>query len=108
MTPTQAIAMLDEQLADHGEDIALRHMAAGAAASTETVRAFVRGYKPDEVVGAMQQGDGKIAISPTGLVAPPKFNDKTVIGGSKVRNVQGVEEILLAGVIVRYNLQVRG
>ena len=108
MSPEKAIAMLDRQLAAHGEDIDLRHMASGAAASTETVRAFVRGYKPDEVVGAIQQGDGKIAVSPTGLVAPPKFNDKTVIGGSKVRNVQSVEEVRLAGVVVRYNLQVRG
>lgn len=108
MTPGQAIAMLDRQLADHGEDIALRHMSGGTAASIETVRAFVRGYKPDEVVGAIQQGDGKITLSPTGLSLPPKFNDKTVIGGTKVRNIQAVEEIKLAGVVVRYNVQVRG
>ena len=100
--------MLDRQLADHGEDVSLRHMTGGAIASSETVRAFVRGYKPDEVVGAIQQGDGKITISPTGLALPPKANDKTVIGTVKVRNVQGVEEIRLAGVVVRYNLQVRG
>jgi hypothetical protein len=100
--------MLDRQLADHGEDIGVRHMSGGAITSTETVRAFVRGYKPEEVVGAIAQGDGKITISPTGLLSPPKFNDKTVIGGSKVRNVQAVEEIRLAGLVVRYNLQVRG
>lgn len=100
--------MLDRKLADHGEDISLRHMAGGAVASTETPRAFVRGYKPDEVVGAIQQGDGKITISPTGLAAAPKVNDKAVVGGTKVRNVQAVEEIRLAGVVVRYNLQVRG
>ena len=108
MTAAEAIAMLDRQLADHGEDITLRHMAGGAISSTETPRAFVRGYKPDEVVGAIQQGDGKVTISPSGLVSAPKFNDKVVIGGTKVRNVQAVEEIRLAGVVVRYNLQVRG
>lgn len=108
MTPTEAISMLDRQLADHGEDIALRHMTGGAIAATESPRAFVRGYRPDEVVGAIQQGDGRVTISPTGLAAAPKFNDKTVIGGSKVRNIQAVEEIRLAGVVVRYNLQVRG
>lgn len=108
MTPADAIAMLDRQLAAHGEDISLRHMTGGAAASTETVRAFVRGYKPDEVVGAIQQGDGKITLSPNGLAQPPKFNDKAVVGGVKVRNIQAVEEIRLAGVVVRYNLQVRG
>ena len=108
MTPAQAVAMLDQQLAEHGETIALRHMASGAAAASEDVRAFVRGYKPDEVVGAIAQGDGKITVSPTGLVSPPKFNDKAVIGGSKVRNIQAVEEVRLAGVVVRYNLQVRG
>ena len=108
MTPAEAIAMLDRQLTAHGEDIGLRHMAAGAATSSETVRAFVRGYKPDEVIGAIQQGDGKVTISPTGLVSPPKFNDKAVIGGSKVRNIQSVEEVRLAGVVVHYNLQGRG
>lgn len=108
MTPAEAIAMLDRQLADHGEDIGLRHMSGGTVSLTETPRAFVRGYKPDEVVGAIAQGDGKITISPTGLASPPRFNDKTVIGGSKVRNIQAVEEIRLSGVIVRYNLQVRG
>lgn len=108
MTPTEAIVMLDRQLADHGEAIGLRHMANGVISSTEAPRAFVRGYKPAEVVGAIQQGDGKVTISPTGLVSPPKFNDKAVIGGTKVRNVQAVEEIRLAGVVVRYNLQIRG
>lgn len=108
MTPAQAIASLDRQLALHGEDVALRHMTAGAIVSTETVRAFVRGYKPDEVIGAIQQGDGKIALSPTGLGSAPKQNDKVVIGGVKVRNVQSLEEVRLAGVVVRYNLQVRG
>ncbi len=108
MTPAQTIASLDSQLAEHGEDIALRHMTGGTIASTETVRAFVRGYKPDEVIGSIQQGDGKISLSPTGLAAPPKFNDKAVVGGTKPRNIQSVEEVRLAGVIVRYNLQVRG
>lgn len=108
MTPTEAITMLDRQLADHGEDIALRHMTGGAISSTDTPRAFVRGYKAEEVVGNIQQGDGKVTISPTGLEAAPRFNDKVVIGGTKVRNVQSVEEIRLAGVVVRYNLQVRG
>lgn len=108
MTPDQAIAALDRAIATAGEDIELRHMASGSASSTENLRAFVRGYRPDELVGAIQQGDGMISLSPTGLVSPPKFNDKAVIGGSRVRNVQGVEVIRLAGVVVRYNLQVRG
>ena len=108
MTPAVAIKMLDRQLADHGEDVVVRHMAGGSVSASETQRAFVRGYKPEEIVGAIQQGDGKITISPTGLIAPPKFNDKVVIAGTKVRNIQSVEEVRLAGAVVRYNLQVRG
>ena len=108
MTATEAIAMLDRQLAAHGEVVGLRHMTSGAATSTETLLAFVRGYKPDEVVGAIQQGDGKVTLSPTGLSLLPKFNDKIVVGDMKVRNVQAVEEVRLAGVVVRYNIQVRG
>ena len=108
MTPKQAIRSLDSQLTEHSEGIVLRHMTGGSLASSETVRAFVRGYKPDEVIGSIQQGDGKISFSPTDLALAPKQNDKTVIGGTKVRNVQSVEEVRLAGVVVRYNLQVRG
>lgn len=108
MTPAEAIAMLDAQLAENGEDIALRHLVGGATVSTETVRAFVRGYKPQDVVGDIQQGDGYIIISPTGLASVPKQGDKAVIGGSKVRNVQSAEEVRLNGQLVRVNIQVRG
>lgn len=108
MTPAQAVAMLDKQIARHGEAIAVRHMASGAVSATSNIRGFVRGYKPDEIVGAIQQGDGHVTLSPTGLGAAPKFNDKVVVNGTKVRNVQAVEVISVNDVVVRYNLQVRG
>jgi hypothetical protein len=109
MTPAQAIGMLDRRLKKHGEDIGLRHIVSGAVGSTETVRAFVRGYKPQDVVGDIQQGDGYVILSPTGLGSPPKQNDKVVIGGARVRNVQSApEEVRLNGVVVRYNMQIRG
>lgn len=109
-TATEAIAQLDAALLKAGEDVALQVTAAGATSSTVTARAFVRGYKPDQLAGDIKQGDGKVILSPTGLAAAPKQNDRVVVGGAgKVpRNVVAVETIRLAGTIVRYELQVRG
>lgn len=107
-TAAEAIGRLDAALQKSGENVVLRHMAVGAVASSQTVRALVRGYRPQDVVNTIQQGDGRVILSPTGLTSAPKQNDKVVVGGVKVRNVQAVDELRLAGVVVRYELQVRG
>jgi hypothetical protein len=108
MMPADAIAMLDRALARNGSNVLLRHMANGTQASAETVRAFIRGYKPDEVIGSIQQGDSLVIISPTGLVALPKQNDKIVVG-TRVRNVQSPPvEVMVGDQIVRIELLVRG
>lgn len=108
MTPAQAIASLDNQLSLHGETIGWQITTAGVGAPATTHRAFVRGYKPDELVGGVMQGDARVILSPTGLTGVPKKGDKIVTGGTRTRNVQAVDEIRLADVLVRIELQVRG
>jgi hypothetical protein len=107
MTPAQAIASLDSQLAAHGEVVSLQHMTAGAVASTDTPKAFVRDYRSDELVGAIEQGDRKVILSATGVTGLPKANDRVVVAG-RTFNVQAVETVRLAGTVVRHNLRVRG
>ncbi|MFG1304159.1 hypothetical protein V5F34_08470 [Xanthobacter autotrophicus] len=112
MTPAVAIASLDRQLAAHGEDVILRRYTGVGQARTstdDTVRAFVRDYRSDEIVGGIAQGDTEVALSPTGVLAGglPKRGDQVIIDGS-VRTIQGAPPVIINGTVVRINLQVRG
>lgn len=114
MTPAQAIAALDAALAVAGEDVTLQRLASGVTvANTASCRAMVRGYKPEELVGAIVQGDTQVILSPTDLTAgnwPANMivnGDKVVIQGRR-RNVEAAAPILMTGTLVRIELQVRG
>lgn len=104
MSPAAAIAMLDRQIAAHGQAVTLRRL---NPASTSDLRAFFRGYRPDELAGGIQQGDSTATLSPTGLGVLPKTLDKLTASG-RVRTVQAVEPVEIDGVLVRVNLWLRG
>jgi len=108
VTADEAIASLDAQLAEHGQDIILRK--GNTVTGQKTVRAFVRGYSPDELVGLIKQGDKKVSISATGLSG---FGEPAEIVAAffdgKHRTVQGEPEIIRIGAaLVRVNMTVRG
>lgn len=126
MTPEESIAMLDRQLAAHGQDVTLRRLTGTQLIPFDVVcRAFVRGYGPDELTGTIAQGDSLVILSPTEIEANdwpgpnssatpdtsdrrvPRKGDKVVIAG-RVRNVEAPAPIYLGGELVRINLQVRG
>ncbi len=112
MTPADAIAMLDRQIEAHGEDVVLRRGPASAPTRTGTVRAFVRGYRQDELTDGINQTDSLAIISPTRLGAiswndDPARGDFVTING-RVRHIEAVGVIKLSSVVVRYELQVRG
>lgn len=110
-----AIADLDAEIAETGQDVVLVRIMADADDLERPHRAFVRGYRPDEMVGGLQQGDTLVTLSPTGL--PAEFadtdasrlarNDLIRIDG-RLRNVEFVEPVRVAGTLVRMNLTVRG
>lgn len=110
MTPASAIASLDRQLAEHGQDVILR--TGNTTVGQRPCRAFVRGYKPDELdnAGLIKQGDKKVTVSVTGLGAfgEPQGGQIVIVDG-KPRTVQGEPEFIrLAGTLVRVNMTVRG
>ena len=108
MTPAHAIAKLARQLARHGQNVDLRKMAGGVIKSeTKGVRAFVRGFKPDELVGAIQQGDRNIVLLPDAPALPLGKGDKIVIAGT-VTNIESAEIVRMADMPVRVNVRVRG
>lgn len=108
--PSDAIAKLDSALLKTGQDVTLAQL---APAATKAVRAFVRGYRPEELTGTIRQGDSEVVVSPTGLLGsvfatdPAETIEKVEIDGRR-RNVEGVEPVFVAGVMVRINLLVRG
>lgn len=106
-TPITAVAELDQALTKAGQDVILVSL----PSTEKTVRASVRGYRPEELTGVIVQGDREVVISPTGLVGTvfvdPETIEKVVIAGRRT-NVEGMEPVYLAGVLVRVNLQVRG
>jgi hypothetical protein len=50
------------------------------ARNTATIKAFVRGYQPDELVGDIQQGDRELHVAPTDLSWTPDQPDRVQIG----------------------------
>ncbi|WP_264045527.1 hypothetical protein [Methylobacterium flocculans] len=104
MTPAAAIAALDRQISAHGQAVTLQRL---NPASASGLRAFFRGYKPDELAGGIQQGDSTAVLSPTGLGALPKRLDRLDVSG-RVRTIQAVEPVEMKGVLVRVNLWLRG
>lgn len=115
MNPSAAIAMLDRQLAAHGQAVTLRRPAGTGAGVTFTdaaVNAFVRGYAPAELVGGIAEGDTQVTVSPTALAAlswpvPPKRHDKIVVSG-RTCEVMAVAPVWMGGSVVRYDIRVRG
>lgn len=107
---TDAIADLDAELAETGQGVTLRRVVANAPAIERPFRAFVRGYRPDEIAGGIQQGDTLVVMSPTSLPADftdLKRNDRVIIDG-RTRNVEYVDPVRIDGVLVRINALVRG
>ena len=110
MTPAQAIADLDRMLAEDGEDVRIRS-AKDLVGEGVVVRAFVRGYRPDELAGGVQQGDSEAIISPTGLAAAslPKLERLMKLKvGDRWTNIEFANPVRQGGQIVRWNLWLRG
>lgn len=105
--------MLDRQIAAHGQPVTLRRMVTNGDPVDLAAAAFVRGYKPEELIGGVAQGDTMVTLSPSALVGSafaanlPRRNDKLVVEG-RLRNVEMADPVRLSGTLVRLNLQVRG
>lgn len=102
------------------ERVTLRRLSSGTTGSNrprfdaEGVRARTVGYDPDELVGAIVQGDRKIIVYADDLIAkgftlPVTTNDKVVVRGKELAiiapddSTRRVDDVLIAIV-----LQVRG
>lgn len=113
MTPFDAIAMIDRQFIEHAQDATLR-LSLGTTPPTYAnvdVLAFVRGYRPDELVGTLQQGDRRVILRNTEVAAgghrAPREGDRLVLAGATT-TVLASEARRVANTVVSHWLTVRG
>lgn len=104
MTPTEAISILDRQLAKHGQAIAFRR-----GGSEQSSVGFVRGYKPEQLVGLVTQQDREVIVSPSslGTFEPRENDDFAITAGSRLGKVMSAEPIHIGSTLVRWNIRVR-
>lgn len=98
-----------------GEDVTLTRTLDDMSTVTATVRAFIRGYAPDEIgTSGIIQGDRRARIAPGPLAlagfpdAPRKPDLMTIVGSGQVTVVQDAETRELRGVPAVHVVQVRG
>lgn len=118
--PFQVIASLDAQLARHGQDVTLRRRIGTTNTYAELpCRAVLRGYNPNQLVGNIKQSDAMFIISPTSIAAKPtwataaggsaypQIND-FLLDGSRMRKIESAGDVVMNGVIVRFEGRVLG
>ena len=117
MTPASAIASYRRAMAIAGTTVTIRrYFGSGSDRASFEVRvpARIRDYNPDELVGDIQQGDQEVIVLVEDLVArqmalPLERGDKAVIRGREC-NIEAPDGNTrrIAGVLIAYELQVRG
>jgi hypothetical protein len=116
MTPADAIAMLDRQIAEHGQTVTFERLVGTGPTATRQgggvqIAAHVRTLREDELIAGMTQNDLMVIVSPTGLdgwqFGIPIKGDKVVVDGVS-RNIELPQPIKIAGTLVRLNLKVKG
>lgn len=105
--------MTSQFIRDYGEPVTLRRLTGTAQIPMDiAVRAVVREFDPQQLVGTIQQGDRTVILSNHEIAArrwpgPPRKGDQVVIVGAKMA-VQSVETVRIGGEVIRHNLVVRG
>jgi len=118
VTPASAITSLDKQLAKHGQTATLRRWTGSGSARTPvdvTVRVRAQDYRVEELVGGIEQGDTRVVLSPTQIVAAgwpgpqgwPRNGDAIIIAGRE-REIVSAPPQVIDDVVVRIDMVVRG
>lgn len=123
-TPAGRIARLDASLLAHGETVTLRRRVGTGATFVEvTLKARLRGYQPDELVGGINQTMSAFVFSPTEIAAAitantwpgaaaggnlPKIGDFIRSSGGSDRKIEAIQPARVGDAIVRYDGRVLG
>lgn len=117
MNASEARSMYRRMIGEIGETITLRRNNPSPAAPTEVqVRARVTGYRPEELVNGIKQGDRHLIVlaedvETSGFPVPFKTNgsDKAIVRGSDL-NIGMVDDSTrrVGGVLIAYDITATG
>lgn len=119
---------LDAMLRSDGQQVTLRRIVGTTNQTAVDCQcwAFVRGYKANELVGAIIQGDSAVILSATDIIeaqwpggqpvtSPPNGLDVRVpragdyiVSAGRVRRIEAADPVYVDGELHRLNVQVRG
>lgn len=106
------VASVEADIEREGEPVELLRNLPDGGQLTASLKAFVRGFKPEELGGGIVQGDRAMHVAPRKLAAAgwpdaPRKPDQVTIAG-KTATVQSCETRRLRGVPCMHLVQVRG
>ena len=102
------ITALDRQLATKGEPVTYHHEDFYGGDVTVETRAFVRGYRPEEIVSGITFDNALAIVTPTDLVAAgiePQKGAALLIAGKR-RAIQALGVFRVNDTVIRYEMQV--
>lgn len=106
------LGITSDMLCGSGRPVTLRRLRTSQTPVDVTVQAFIRDFRPNELVGNIIQGDRRVIISNDEIAAaawpsPIRKGDQ-VIDGTIVMVVQSAEPVTLGEETVRHNMIARG
>lgn len=117
MTPEEIKATYRRDMDAVGETVLIRRYTGTGSARPRfdaAVKARVVDYEPKDLVGLIQQGDRKLIVLAEDLIAAQipldlRKGDKSVVRGKEL-NIEAADDSTrrVAGVLIAYELQVRG
>lgn len=107
-----SVASVAASIEREGEPVQLLRNLPDGGQLTASLKAFVRGFKPEELGGGIIQGDRAMHVAPATLAAAgfpdaPRKPDQATIAG-RTATVQSCETRRLRGVPCVHIVQVRG
>lgn len=102
-------------IAARGRSFTLRRQTVTSPAtySSVTVTGFLRSYRPDQIAGALMQGDWAMEITNDEIAAaswagPPRAGDEVLDGSAAAYAVIGAATIYEGDTLIGHTLQLRG
>lgn len=106
-----SVESVAERIRDTGQTVTFTRQTEGGPVSV-SVKAFVRGYSPQQLVGDINQGDREVRVAPgdmsaAGWPSAPREPDQIRIGNARAV-IQDVETRMLGDTPCMYIIHVRG
>lgn len=119
-SPQATIDRLDASLGRRGQPVDLRRYVSGSELFVDLpLRAAVRGYEAEQLVGGVKASDSRFVLSPSDIGAAaawpgaaggdkaPRIGDFLVVNGIE-RKIEAVQPVVIGATVVRYDGRILG